>query len=226
MSDKPTYEELEKRVLELEKAKIELKRATTLLKDEIYWLQRLVSESRDGIVVVDQNIKVHEANKRFADMLGYSLEEVYQLHVWDWDALFTKEQILELAQTVDDVGHHFETRHRRKDGTIIDVELSNNGAVYGEEKLIFCVCRDITERNRAAREQKKLIKELQEAAAEIKTLRGILPLCVFCKKIRDDKGYWEKVDVYISKHSEADISHGICPECRKIYYPDVDMENG
>jgi hypothetical protein len=55
---------------------------------------------------------------------------------------------------------------------------------------------------------------------EIKRLRGILPLCSFCKKIRDDKGYWERVDVYISKYSQADISHGICPECLKEHYPE------
>jgi steroid delta-isomerase-like uncharacterized protein len=57
--------------------------------------------------------------------------------------------------------------------------------------------------------------------AEIKTLRGILPLCSFCKKIRDDKGYWEQVDVYLHKYSEADISHSVCPECMKINYPEV-----
>ena len=60
--------------------------------------------------------------------------------------------------------------------------------------------------------QKKTLKE-------IKILRGILPLCSFCKKIRDDKGYWEQVDIYIHKHSQADISHSICPECMKEHYP-------
>ncbi|NTV45366.1 MAG: PAS domain S-box protein, partial [Chlorobiales bacterium] len=213
MPDKPTYDELEKRVLELEKAVQEIERSKALLDDEIYWQRRLVRESRDGIVVIDKNIKVYVANNRFAEMLGYSLEEVNQLYVWDWDAQYTKDQLLELAQIVDDSGHHFETRHRRKDGSIIDVELSNNGAVYKGQKYIFCICRDITERKRAATEREKLIKELQEASAEIKTLRGILPLCVFCKNIRDDEGYWEKVDVYISKHSKADISHSVCPEC-------------
>ena len=58
---------------------------------------------------------------------------------------------------------------------------------------------------------------------EIKTLRGILPLCSFCKKIRDDKGYWEQVDVYIHKYSQADISHSVCPECAKEHYPDLDI---
>jgi hypothetical protein len=88
------------------------------------------------------------------------------------------------------------------------------------------VCRDVTDRKRAEREREALLKELQEASAEIKTLRGILPLCLFCKRIRDDKGYWEKVDVYIAKHSQADISHGVCPECLKKHYPDIDIQDG
>jgi hypothetical protein len=71
---------------------------------------------------------------------------------------------------------------------------------------------DITERKLAEEEREKLINELQEAIKEIKTLRGILPICSFCKKIRDDKGCWEQVEVYIHKHSQADISHSICPE--------------
>ena len=224
MSEKPSYEELEKRVLDLEKAKLELKKVEELLWDEIYWRRILIEESRDGIVVLDQNGKVYEANKRYADMLGYSMEEVRQLHVWDWDTQFVKEELLEMLQTVDDAGDHFETHHRRKDGTFIDVEISTNGAIYRGQKLIFCVCRDITDSKQAAKEREKLIKELQEALAEIKTLRGILPLCSFCKKIRDDKGYWEQVDIYIHKYSEADISHSICPECMKKHYPDYCKE--
>lgn len=221
MSKKPTYEELEKRVLELEGIEIQLKRTESLLSDEINWRRLLIEESRDAIVILDEDAKVYDLNKRFADMLGYSREEVYNLHVWDWDAQFTKEQILELANTVDEVGHHFETRHRRKDGSLIDVELSNNGTIYKGKKLIFCICRDISDRKKAEREREELINRLEASLVEIKTLRGILPLCSFCKKIRDDKGYWEQVDTYIKKHSEADISHSICPECLKKYYPDL-----
>ena len=62
-----------------------------------------------------------------------------------------------------------------------------------------------------------LLKQLQ---SEVNKLRGILPLCSFCKKIRDEKDYWEQVDVYIQKYSEADISHSICPECMKKHYPE------
>jgi PAS domain S-box-containing protein len=198
----------------------ERKQAEELLKDEVNRRRILVEQSRDGIVVLDQTGKVYEANQQYARMLGYSMEELRQLYVWDWDTQWTKEQLLEKIKTVDEKGDHFETYHRRKDGTVYDVEISTNGSVYRGQKLIFCVCRDITERKRAQKEREKLIKELQEALKEIKTLRGILPICSFCKKIRNDKGYWEQVDVYIRKHSQADISHGVCPECMKKHYPE------
>lgn len=65
-------------------------------------------------------------------------------------------------------------------------------------------------------------QELQKAFSEIKILQGILPICSDCKKIRDDQGYWQQVELYVTKHSEATFSYGICPECEKIYYKDLD----
>ena len=65
--------------------------------------------------------------------------------------------------------------------------------------------------------------ELKKARDEIKTLRGILPICAACKKIRDDKGYWNQIESYISKRSEADFSHSICPDCAAKLYPDMDI---
>jgi|GEM_PF-1547542 len=127
----------------------ERKRTEDLIKDEVIRRRILVEQSRDGIVVLEESGKVYEANQRFSDMLGYSMEEVHQLHVWEWDNHFTKEQVMEMARTVDDTGDYFETVHRRKDGTLYDVEISTNGAVYRGQKLIFCICRDITERKQA-----------------------------------------------------------------------------
>ncbi|MFZ2955951.1 MAG: response regulator [Candidatus Ozemobacteraceae bacterium] len=65
----------------------------------------------------------------------------------------------------------------------------------------------------AEREREKLIIELQEALAKVKILSGLLPICASCKKIRDDRGYWQQIEVYIRDHSDAEFSHGICPEC-------------
>jgi response regulator RpfG family c-di-GMP phosphodiesterase len=66
---------------------------------------------------------------------------------------------------------------------------------------------------------------LERALGEIKTLRGILPICCSCKKIRDDQGYWNQIEVYIRSHSQAEFSHGICPDCAQKLYPDLKPGN-
>lgn len=77
-------------------------------------------------------------------------------------------------------------------------------------------------KNKDANEKKsKLITQLQESLAEIKTLSGLLPICASCKKIRDDKGYWNQIEIYIREHSEAEFSHSICPECANMLYPQI-----
>ena len=135
------------------------KRRKDALADEMARRRILLEQSRDGIVVLDRDGKVAEANLSFAQMLGYSPEELLQLHVWDWDASFPPETLVEMLRTVDESGDHFETRHRRKDGTAYDVEISTNGAVFAGRKLIFCVCRDITTRNQTERALRKSEEE-------------------------------------------------------------------
>lgn len=148
LSKKPIDEKLGKGAHNLQTFEYALQKMEEQLRDEIALWSLLLEQSRDGLVVLDQDGKVYMANKQFADMLGYSMEEIYQLYVWDWDFQYKKEQLQEMLRGVDSSGDHFETLHRRKDGTIINVELSNNGSVYKGQKLVFCICRDVTERNR------------------------------------------------------------------------------
>ncbi len=75
------------------------------------------------------------------------------------------------------------------------------------------------ERRQADAQRKQLVEELQDAVARVKILRGLLPICASCKKIRDDKGYWNELETFIAENSEADFSHGICPECARRLYP-------
>lgn len=220
MTGKQTYEELESRVRDLESAERERAEREAPFKDELSRWRLLIDQSRDGIVILDNQAKVHEANQRFADMLGYPMDELRQLYVWDWDIRFSKEELRKLHRTVDQTGHHFETQQRRKDGTILDVEVSNNGILFEGEKYVLCICRDITERKRTEKERDRLLRDLRQAMAEIRTLKGILPICSFCNKIRNEKGRWEKIDLYIEKNSEAEFTHSLCPECLKKYYPD------
>ena len=93
------------------------------------------------------------------------------------------------------------------------VVLSINGASKKLNDLYQSLEKKVKERT----------KNLQDALNEIKQLSGLLPLCSHCKKVRDDNGYWNQIDAYIEEHSEVDISHSICPECAKKYYPDMDL---
>jgi uncharacterized protein with PIN domain len=82
---------------------------------------------------------------------------------------------------------------------------------------------EIAERKRAEIERDNFIKKLRKALDEVKTLSGLFPICSYCKKIRDDKGYWNQIETYIRDHSEAEFSHSICEECAKKYYPELDI---
>ncbi|MBI5885469.1 MAG: hypothetical protein HZB85_02670 [Deltaproteobacteria bacterium] len=73
----------------------------------------------------------------------------------------------------------------------------------------------ILRRRKAEKDKERLIGELQEAITRIETLNGLLPICAYCKKVRDDQGYWNRIETYISKHSRAEFTHSICPECGK-----------
>jgi PAS domain S-box-containing protein len=127
----------------------EREKAREVLANEATWRRIMIEQSRDGIVILDQDGKVYEANRQFGEILGYSPEEVLQLSVWDWDTRWTREELLEKIRTIGEEGDHFETYWQRRDGTNVDVEISTNGAAFGGQKLIFCVCRNITERKRA-----------------------------------------------------------------------------
>jgi len=93
--------------------------------------------------------------------------------------------------------------------------LLRDGTVAGFQ----IVARDVTDRKRAEADREKVISELQDALSRIKMLSGLLPICASCKKIRNDKGYWEQIELYIRDRSEAEFSHGICPDCAKTLYP-------
>lgn len=82
---------------------------------------------------------------------------------------------------------------------------------------------EMKNRIRAQIEKDNLIVELEDALHKVKTLSGFLPICTSCKKIRDDNGYWNQIESYIQTHSDADFSHGICPDCAKKFYPDIDL---
>ncbi len=83
----------------------------------------------------------------------------------------------------------------------------------------LAITRDVTEKRAMSAQKEELIARLTDALANVKTLKGLLPICASCKKIRDDTGYWNRIASYLSEHSEAELTHGLCPECARIYGP-------
>jgi PAS domain S-box-containing protein len=117
---------------------------------------------------------------------------------------------------------HGELWGRRRDGTLFPVESSSVIFEDPEGHAQTClIIRDISERKNSEAEQARLIRELQDALARVKSLSGLLPMCASCRKIRDKEGLWHQLEMYIRNHTEADFSHGICPDCRQRLYPET-----
>jgi PAS domain S-box-containing protein len=116
-----------------------------------------------------------------------------------------------------------EHAHLHADGSVKDVEVHGYPIFDEKGKLVQMIeyCIDISDKKKAVQERESLIYDLQHALSEVKALSGLLPICSSCKKIRDDKGYWNNLEQYISKHSEAEFSHGICPDCAQKLYPEL-----
>lgn len=109
----------------------------------------------------------------------------------------------------------------RKDGSEFPIELSASSWHSGQHRFFTAIVRDVSQRKQAEAERERLILQLQTALADVKTLSGIIPICAGCKKVRDDKGFWNQVDTYIQTHSLARFSHGLCPDCTTRLYPEV-----
>lgn len=112
---------------------------------------------------------------------------------------------------------------RRLDGTLDWVRRSLHPWYKSSNEAggLIMFTEVITKRKKAEEEREQLIKELQQALTEVKALSGLLPICSSCKKIRDDKGYWQQIEGYIMAHSDTQFSHGLCPECAKKLYPQM-----
>ncbi len=197
----------------------ERKRIEQALRESEERYRTAIEYSNDGMAMVQGDLHVF-VNQKFVEMFGYDKSEEIlgkplSMFVHP-DDLKRIEEFRKLASS------KYECRVIRKDGKQVDVEVSLTKTVYRGETVSLAYFRDITERKRTEEEREKLIHQLQEALGNIRTLRGLLPICASCKKVRDDKGYWNQIESFVRDHSEAEFSHSICPECMKKLYPDFD----
>lgn len=146
------------------------------------------------------------------ELVGMSLKSLTQ------DVTRGEEGLRTLLQTGS--CRNYETVHLRKDGTAMSI-IANSAILERDgRKVVLSIDRDDTERISAQAERERLIAELTDAIGNIKTLTGLLPICSSCKKIRDEGGGWIALELYVRDRTEADFTHGICPECGMRLYPD------
>ena len=189
----------------------------------------LFERAGDAIFILEAEGKnrgrIIDANRAAAEMHGYSIQELLTMKITDLDTPETASKapgrfrrILQGEQLKTEATHH------KKNGDVIYVEITAGLIEFSSNKYILALDRNITRRKLIEQERETLIRDLQDAVENIKTLRGLIPICAWCKKIRDDNGYWEKVEDYIQQHSLASFSHGICPECLEKESPEVFKE--
>jgi PAS domain S-box-containing protein len=178
------------------------------------------------LIIHPETGMIMDANHQACRYYGYTWEKLTGLTIMDINML-TPEQIRkEMQRAKEEARNHFRFPHRLANGEVRDVEVFSGPITVKGEKLLYSIIYDITERNKKKKEREELITKLEKALKEIKQLRGIIPICACCKKIRDDKGAWNQLEAYISDHSEAEFSHGICPECAEKLYPGFNFDKG
>jgi PAS domain S-box-containing protein len=196
------------------------KRTHKLLRQERNFAESIVETAQAVILVIDPQGRIIRFNTFFEEISGYRLEEVqgkdwFDTFLPERNRMATRDLFLKAVNNVQTRGN-IDTIITR-DGRELQIEWYDKTLKNEDGNLIglLCVGQDVTERKRLEVEREKLIKELQDALAQVKTLQGIIPICMFCKKIRDDKESWHQLEAYISDHSDALFSHGICPPCAK-----------
>ena len=192
----------------------------------------LADHMKDQVWLMDLNLNMTYISPSMEKLIGCTLDDLkeHPLEKLLTEASFKKAMefiAVEMPKALGAPSNYvlsriLELEIRCNDGRIIwgEIKFSFIRDENGTPVSILGEGREITERKKAEEAREKLISELQQALSEVKTLSGMLPICASCKKIRNDKGYWEQIESYIGDRSEAEFSHGICPDCIKKLYPE------
>jgi PAS domain S-box-containing protein len=199
----------------------ERKRTERLLKERELLYRSLFEENVSVMLLVDPDAGVIvDANPAACRYYGYTREQMRSLAITDINTLSAAEVQEELQKVREEKRSFFHFHHRLSDGSVRPVEVFAGPIELEGRPLVCSVVHDIRDRKQAEEEREKLIDELLKLLAEVKTLSGLLPICARCKKVRDDSGYWKQIEIYLKDHSDAEFSHGLCPECVETMYGD------
>jgi PAS domain S-box-containing protein len=182
--------------------------------------RNLFDSITDFVSLHDKDFRIVRANKALADyvgvkpveLIGEQCHEVFHsLEKPIMGCLHAETMKLKKTVTKEFYEPKLDSYLMFVTSPVFDEEGDLKGSVH--------IVKNITDRKQAEKKRERLVLELREALHRVKTLSGLLLICSGCKKIRDDKGYWNQIEVYISDHSQAEFSHGMCPECAKKFFP-------
>ena len=187
-----------------------------LIESERYF-RTLMEQSSDIVVLIDVETRLLYASPSIERVLGFTPDEVLGQRMFE---LLHPDDLELVMNTVRDgiavpgTVRRLEYRFRHKDGSWRFLEgVGRNLLDDPTIGAIVVNARDVTERKMAEAQQEDLVRQLQAALAEVRSLRGILPICASCKRIRGDGGQWEAVESYVREHTNAEFTHGLCPDC-------------
>ena len=185
------------------------------------FLAAIVESSEDAIYGKNLDSLIVSWNPAAERLFGYSAEEIIGRSTAVLFPHDRRDEMLDILAGIrrGDVFGGWETARVHKNGKIIPVSVTVSPVRNGPGEIIGAstIARDISKQRQAEFERQQLIQNLMAASQQVRTLTGLLPICATCKRIRDDQGYWQQVEAYISKHSEITFTHSICPDCAEEY---------
>ena len=212
--------------LEREMAAARDRRAHKRAEGAMRYLAAIVDSSEDAIYGKDVDSIVASWNPAAERLFGYSAEEMIGRSTVELFPLSRRDELLDILASIrrGDMVRIADTERVRKGGEVIPVSITISpirnlaGEVIGASSIV----RDMRGEKQGERERRQLNRRLMDAALEVKALSGMLPICAACKRVRDDQGYWEQVESYISRRSEVVFSHSLCPECAAVYAQELE----
>ena len=178
-----------------------------------------------GIIITDMNSVIKFVNPSFCRLFEYQPNQIINQNA---AVLFATREVKNISNVISiiDISKNDteEFSVERSDGQRLIVEVSASHVFDSSGQIVGRMASfvDISKRKKIEMDRDKLIQKLKDALERVKTLRGLIPICAACKKIRDDKGFWHEVEKYIKEHSGAEFSHGLCPKCLIELYPNLE----
>ena len=198
------------------------------------WLAAVLTSIGDALIATDRRGRIRFMNPAAEALSGWSEEAAVKRNLCE--VIHLRDRASRSTLALDD-SKDLEKQPlftRIDANTVLDsksgcaipvagsVSIMVNAA--GSRSGAVIVLRDITERREAEQERERLLNDIQSALARVKALSGMLPICAGCKNIRDERGQWQELETYIAAHSEAEFSHGLCPQCVRQYYPELEID--